>query len=323
MIRRLEVLDRRHGPRRRGVLDRAAVPLLPALPRDPRHRRLVRPRPARPDRPGGRLRRQPAPRPRRRPAAGHLHAAQRQPAAQALAGGPQPDDAARRPARAGPSPSPGRSERSWLIRVPLTRRGHFRIEPLHIRTGDPFGFFEAAATVGQGVSVVVYPRLEPIPAWRLPSASPRGQPRLAGADAPDDPARDDGPAVRAGRQHEPHPLADRPPGTARSRSRSSTSSRPPTPGSSSTSSAASAAGAATSPRPRPRPRGGGHRRQGDRREPRGRDDRQRRRGPRSCRPTAAAASTRRSCSSWPRSRPTGARRSSRRSSRRSAGCAAG
>ena len=33
----------------------------------------------------------------------------------------------------------------------LTRRGHFRIEPLHIRTGDPFGFFEAAATVGQGV----------------------------------------------------------------------------------------------------------------------------------------------------------------------------
>ncbi len=64
----------------------------------------------------------------------------------------------------------GRRERSWLIRAPLTRRGHFRIEPLHIRTGDPFGFFEAAATVGQGVSVVVYPRLDPIPAWRLPSA---------------------------------------------------------------------------------------------------------------------------------------------------------
>ena len=68
----------------------------------------------------------------------------------------------------------GRSERSWLIRAPLTRRGHFRIEPLHIRTGDPFGFFEAAATVGQGVSVVVYPRLEPMPAWRLPAASLEG-----------------------------------------------------------------------------------------------------------------------------------------------------
>ncbi|HUP53901.1 MAG TPA: DUF58 domain-containing protein [Methylomirabilota bacterium] len=66
------------------------------------------------------------------------------------------------------------AERSWLIRTPLTRRGHFRIEPLHIRTGDPFGFFEAAATVGQGVSVVVYPRLEPLPMWRLPAANLEG-----------------------------------------------------------------------------------------------------------------------------------------------------
>ena len=68
----------------------------------------------------------------------------------------------------------GRSERSWLIRMPLARRGHFRIEPLHIRTGDPFGFFEASATVGQGVSVVVYPRLEPLPRWRLPAAALAG-----------------------------------------------------------------------------------------------------------------------------------------------------
>ena len=68
----------------------------------------------------------------------------------------------------------GRSERSWLVRVPLGRRGHFRIEPLHIRTGDPFGFFEALATVGQGVSVVVYPRIEPLPRWRLPAAALEG-----------------------------------------------------------------------------------------------------------------------------------------------------
>src|SRR6186997_69560 len=68
----------------------------------------------------------------------------------------------------------GHAERSWLIRAPLTRRGHFRIEPLHIRTADPFGFFEAAATVGQGISVVVYPRLESLPVWRLPSASLEG-----------------------------------------------------------------------------------------------------------------------------------------------------
>ncbi|MFL5680726.1 MAG: DUF58 domain-containing protein [Chloroflexota bacterium] len=68
----------------------------------------------------------------------------------------------------------GQSERSWLIRAPLSRRGHFRIEPLQIQTGDPFGFFEASASVGQGVTVVVYPRIEPIPLWRIPAASIEG-----------------------------------------------------------------------------------------------------------------------------------------------------
>src|SRR5258705_8116342 len=76
-----------------------------------------------------------------------------------------------------PAGLPGRAisigpttERSWLIRTPLTRRGHFRVEPLQIRTGDPFGFFESSAAVGTGVSVVVYPRIEPLPQWRLPAA---------------------------------------------------------------------------------------------------------------------------------------------------------
>src|SRR3954452_3194079 len=32
----------------------------------------------------------------------------------------------------------GNTERSWLIRTPFTRRGHFRVEPLQIRTGAPF-----------------------------------------------------------------------------------------------------------------------------------------------------------------------------------------
>jgi uncharacterized protein (DUF58 family) len=66
------------------------------------------------------------------------------------------------------------AERSWLIRAPLVRRGHFRIEPLQIQTGDPFGFFEASASVGQGVTVVVYPRVEALPLWRIPAASVEG-----------------------------------------------------------------------------------------------------------------------------------------------------
>jgi uncharacterized protein (DUF58 family) len=68
----------------------------------------------------------------------------------------------------------GATERSWLIRAPLVRRGHFRIEPLQIQTGDPFGFFEASAAVGQGVSVVVYPRVESLPLWKVPAASIEG-----------------------------------------------------------------------------------------------------------------------------------------------------
>ncbi len=67
-----------------------------------------------------------------------------------------------------------RGERSWIAKVPLTRRGHFRIEPLQVRTGDPFGFFEASASVGQPVTLIVYPRIDPLPLWRLPSASLEG-----------------------------------------------------------------------------------------------------------------------------------------------------
>ena len=72
----------------------------------------------------------------------------------------------------------GRTERSWLIRTPLTRRGHFRIEPLQIRTGDPFGFFESSASVGSGINVTVYPRLEAIPLWRLPASNLDGSQAL-------------------------------------------------------------------------------------------------------------------------------------------------
>jgi uncharacterized protein (DUF58 family) len=80
-----------------------------------------------------------------------------------------------------PSGLPGRAlslgtrgERSWIVKTPLTRRGHFRIEPLQIRTGDPFGLFEASAAVGQGLSLVVYPRVERLPLWRLPAANIEG-----------------------------------------------------------------------------------------------------------------------------------------------------
>ena len=178
MIRRLEVAHRRGRPGGRRVLDRAgrssSTCSTSAILVIGGSYVLVR---LGPDRPRGRLRGEPAARPRRRPAAGHLHAAQRQPAAEALARGPQPDDAARRACPAGRSRLGRRSERSWLIRAPLTRRGHFRIEPLHIRTGDPFGFFEASATVGPGRLGRRLPAARAAARVAAAGGQPRGQPR--------------------------------------------------------------------------------------------------------------------------------------------------
>jgi len=68
----------------------------------------------------------------------------------------------------------GRGERSWMVRTLLNQRGHFRIDPLQVRTGDPFGFFEASAGVGHGITLVVYPRIDPLPFWHLPPASIEG-----------------------------------------------------------------------------------------------------------------------------------------------------
>jgi len=48
------------------------------------------------------------------------------------------------------------------------------VEPLQVRTGDPFGLFEASAVVGQPVTLVVYPRVDRLPLWRLPAANIEG-----------------------------------------------------------------------------------------------------------------------------------------------------
>ncbi len=80
-----------------------------------------------------------------------------------------------------PVPLPGRgiglrpwAQRSWVAIVPLTRRGTFRVEPMVVRTGDPFGFFEAAASVGRPTVITVFPRVVPLPGWRLPNANLEG-----------------------------------------------------------------------------------------------------------------------------------------------------
>jgi uncharacterized protein (DUF58 family) len=67
-----------------------------------------------------------------------------------------------------------RTSRTWAARVPLTHRGHYRVDPMVVRTGDPFGLFESVASVGPGAAVLVYPAVQPLPAWQLPTAAIEG-----------------------------------------------------------------------------------------------------------------------------------------------------
>jgi uncharacterized protein (DUF58 family) len=83
-----------------------------------------------------------------------------------------------------PIPIPGRvislrsrTARTWAARVPLTDRGQYRVDPMVVRTGDPFGLFESVASVGPGAALLVYPNVETLPGWSLPSAAIEGASR--------------------------------------------------------------------------------------------------------------------------------------------------
>ena len=74
-----------------------------------------------------------------------------------------------------PTPLPGRAlgigaraSRQWLARVTLERRGSYRLGALRVRTGDPFGLFTSEMVVGRPSWIVVYPKVHPLPHWRLP-----------------------------------------------------------------------------------------------------------------------------------------------------------
>ena len=74
-----------------------------------------------------------------------------------------------------PAPLPGRvvgvrarGSRQWLAKVKLMRRGSFRLGALRVRTGDPFGLFTSEMVVGRPTWIVVFPKVFPLPHWRLP-----------------------------------------------------------------------------------------------------------------------------------------------------------
>jgi uncharacterized protein (DUF58 family) len=74
-----------------------------------------------------------------------------------------------------PTPLPGRvvgvgahGSRQWLAKAVLQRRGSYRLGALRVRTGDPFGLFSSEMVVGRPTWVMVFPRVYPLPHWRLP-----------------------------------------------------------------------------------------------------------------------------------------------------------
>jgi uncharacterized protein (DUF58 family) len=72
----------------------------------------------------------------------------------------------------------GSGTRQWLAKLTLTRRGSYRLGPLRLRTGDPFGLFSSEMIVGSPTSIVVFPEVVPLPHWRLPPSPLDGNTRV-------------------------------------------------------------------------------------------------------------------------------------------------
>jgi len=71
----------------------------------------------------------------------------------------------------------GLDERRWSARAMCRRRGLFKLCPLRVLTGDPFGIFQGAVTYNTQTSFIVYPQLIEMPGLPLPWGSAAGNSR--------------------------------------------------------------------------------------------------------------------------------------------------
>jgi uncharacterized protein (DUF58 family) len=77
-----------------------------------------------------------------------------------------------------PEPLPGRvlsiggggKTRKWKVLAKAIRRGRYKVGPIVLRSGDPFGLFPREAHVSTESLMLVYPRVVPLPHWRLPGS---------------------------------------------------------------------------------------------------------------------------------------------------------
>lgn len=71
---------------------------------------------------------------------------------------------------------PARERRRWVVRTQCTIRGKFRLGPVTLASGDPFGLFRIEQALPGSDEILVYPRTIPLPGFNLPSAElPGGQ----------------------------------------------------------------------------------------------------------------------------------------------------
>ncbi|MCC6191823.1 MAG: DUF58 domain-containing protein [Anaerolineales bacterium] len=59
-------------------------------------------------------------------------------------------------------------ERIWVVRTLCRERGRFRLGPLALTSGDPFGLFQVTRQVPQTTNIVVYPMTVDLPDFTLP-----------------------------------------------------------------------------------------------------------------------------------------------------------
>lgn len=71
----------------------------------------------------------------------------------------------------------GLDERRWSAHAVCRRRGLYRLGPLRVLTGDPFGIFQGSITYNTETSFVVYPQLLELPGLPVPWGTAAGNSR--------------------------------------------------------------------------------------------------------------------------------------------------
>jgi len=69
---------------------------------------------------------------------------------------------------------PPRSTYSWTVETPCYVRGEFRLGPMRVATGDPFGLFEPQRTINATERIIVYPQAVPLMQFDLAAAALSG-----------------------------------------------------------------------------------------------------------------------------------------------------